>query len=229
MSAADSKPELSPPRLLTASLIAGLLAAGIALLIFSWLGREIVGGGTPGLDEVVRQAVHQHSSPTLTRIMIAASRYGGPSWLVPIGVALALLFLIRGWPRGALLIAVTLAGAALLNGMLKQTFARARPVAFFDYPLPTSLSFPSGHAFFAASFFGGLAVLVSSRVRSMGARVAMWALAGGLILLIGSSRVYLGVHYPSDVVAGYSAAVIWVAAIALGDRLVHYQRLRRSR
>jgi membrane-associated phospholipid phosphatase len=227
MPAPGLKPESPEPRLLTASLVAGLLAAAVALLIFSWLGREIVGGVTLGLDEVVRHAVHDHSSPTLTRIMVTASRYGGPSWLVPIGLALALVFLIRGWPRGALLITITLAGAGLLNGMLKQTFARERPPAFFDYPLPPSPSFPSGHAFFAASFFGSLAVLVSSRMRSTSLRIAMWILAGGLILLIGSSRVYLGVHYPSDVVAGYAAAVIWVAAIALGDRLVQHRRLRR--
>lgn len=227
MSAPSLKPDSPAPRLLTASVVAGLIAAAVALLVFSWLGRDIVAGATPALDVVVREAVHDYSSPTLTRIMVAASRYGGPSWLVPIGLALALLFLIRGWPRGALLITITLAGAALLNGMLKQSFARARPAAFFDYPLPSSLSFPSGHAFFAASFFGGLAVLASNRVRSNRLKFAMWILAAGLILLIGSSRVYLGVHYPSDVMAGYTAAVIWVAAIALGDRLVRHRRLRR--
>jgi undecaprenyl-diphosphatase len=227
MAPSDVKPDSAAPRLLTASLLAGLLAAALALLVLTWLGREIISGVTPGLDTVVRDAVHGYSSPTMTRIMIAASRYGGPSWLVPIGLALALVFLIRGWPRGALLIAVTLAGAALLNGMLKQSFARARPAAFFDYPLPSSPSFPSGHAFFAASFLGALAVLVSSRVPRPAWRIAMWVLAAGLILLIGSSRVYLGVHYPTDVAAGYAAAVIWVGAIALGDRLVQHRRLRR--
>jgi membrane-associated phospholipid phosphatase len=218
------------PRLLTAALIAGLLAAAIALLVFSWLGREISTGVTPAADQHLREAVRDYASPWLTELMIAASRYGGPSWLVPIGLVLAAGFFLKRWPRGAVLVLVTMAGAGLLNGLLKQTFARARPDAFFpDYPLPTSLSFPSGHAFFAASFLGGIAALLSGRVRSMALRVIIWIATVGLILLIGFSRVYLGVHYPSDVFAGYAAAIVWVAGVALGDRLVSHRRIRRMR
>jgi undecaprenyl-diphosphatase len=110
--------------------------------------------------------------------------------------------------------------------MLKQGFARERPAAFFEYPLPLSHSFPSGHAFFAASFFGGLATLVSGRVRSRALQALIWIVALALILLVGFSRVYLGVHYPSDVFAGYAAAVVWVATIAFGDRVVRHRRRR---
>lgn len=214
-------------RLLTATLIAGLVAAGFALLIFSWLGREVVAGITPVSDERLRDAIHAHASPQLTRVMLAASLYGGPSWLVPLGLSLALAFFIHGWHRGALLVVITVGGAALLNALLKQGFARPRPAPFFDYPLPSSASFPSGHAFFAASFLGGLAVLVSDRIESLALRVALWIVALALILLIGISRVYLGVHYPSDVFAGYAVAVVWVAAVALGDRIASHRRDRR--
>jgi undecaprenyl-diphosphatase len=213
-------------RLLTLELIVGIIAAAAALLIFSWLGRDIVSGITPVSDERFRAAIHAHSSPLLTRIMIAASFYGGPAGLVPLGVILALAFLLHRWHRGSLLVAITLAGAALLDGLLKQGFARSRPAPFFDYPLPASSSFPSGHALFAGSFLGGLAVLVSARIRSLPLRIAVWVLALALILLIGFSRVYLGVHYPSDVFAGYAVAVVWVAAVALGDRLASHRRSR---
>ncbi|HEY9015856.1 MAG TPA: phosphatase PAP2 family protein [Gemmatimonadales bacterium] len=211
---------------MTAALTIGLILAGLALLLFSWLGRDIVAGVTPAIDESLRNALHAHSSPELTRVMIAASRYGGPGWLVPIGIALGFGFLLKGWPRGALLVGITVAGAGLLNAMLKQGFARTRPAAFFDYPLPPSHSFPSGHAFFAASFFGGLAVLVSGRVRHRALRALLWIAAIGLTLLVGISRVYLGVHYPSDVCAGYAAAVVWVAGVAFGDRLLRHRRGR---
>ena len=221
------QPTADAPRLLTAALTIGLLAAALALLVFSWLGREISTGVTPAADQHLRDAVRDYASPWLTELMVAASRYGGPSWLVPMGVALAIAFFLRGWPRGALLVLVTMAGAGLLNGMLKQTFARARPTAFFpEYPLPSSLSFPSGHAFFAASFLGGIAALLSGRVRSPALRVVIWIGVVSLILLIGFSRVSLGVHYPSDVFAGYAAAVVWVAGVALGDRLVSHRRRR---
>jgi undecaprenyl-diphosphatase len=213
-------------RLLSTALLAGLVAAALALALFSWLGREVLTGVTPVLDEQLRSALHDVASPPLTRLMIAASRYGGPAWLAPIGGALAIAFLMHGWRRGAVLVLVTMAGAGLLEMLLKLAFARVRPAAFFDYPLPVSHSFPSGHAFFAASFFGGLAVLVSGRVRGKLLHAVIWLAAVALTLLVGISRVYLGVHYPSDVLAGYAAAIIWVAAVAFGDRLASHRRVR---
>jgi undecaprenyl-diphosphatase len=120
-----------------------------------------------------------------------------------------------------------MAGTGLLNALLKQSFARARPEAFFGYPLPVSHSFPSGHAFFAASLLGGFAVLVSGRIEQKALRVLVWLLALSLILLIGISRIYLGVHYPSDVLASYAAAVVWVASVALGDRVASHRLGRR--
>jgi membrane-associated phospholipid phosphatase len=213
-------------RLLSATLIIGLVAAVLALLVFSWLGREIVTGVTPAMDEQLRATLHTQASPGLTRFMIAVSRFGGPSWLVPIGIAIALAFLIHHWRRGALLIIITLSGAGLLNTLLKQTFARSRPEAFFDYPLPLSQSFPSGHAIFAASVFGGLAVLLTDRISSTWLQVLVWVGAVALILLVGVSRVYLGVHYASDVLAGYAVAVFWVVGVALGDRVASHRRRR---
>jgi undecaprenyl-diphosphatase len=211
-------------RRLSLALLAGLIATALALALFAWLGGEILEGETLAADDWVRQALHGLASPQLTRLAIAASLFGGPAWLAPIGVVLAIAFVIRGWRRGAVLVLATMAGAGLLDTLLKQVFGRDRPAAFFDYPLPASHSFPSGHAFFAASFFGGLAVLVSGRVRSAALRGLIWVVAIGLILLIGMSRIYLGVHYPSDVLAGYAAAIIWVAAVALGDRLASRPR-----
>ncbi|HET6836705.1 MAG TPA: phosphatase PAP2 family protein [Gemmatimonadales bacterium] len=215
-------------RLLSATLIVGLVAAVLALLVFSWLGREVVTGVTPAMDEQLRTALHGYASPGLTRFMIEVSRFGGPSWLVPLGIVLALAFLLHGWHRGALLIIITLSGAGLLNTLLKQTFARTRPEAFFDYPLPLSQSFPSGHAIFAASVLGGLAVLLSDRISSKPLQVLVWVTAVALVVLVGVSRVYLGVHYPSDVLAGYAVAVFWVVGVALGDRITTH-RFRRSR
>jgi undecaprenyl-diphosphatase len=215
-------------RLLTEALIFGLLAAAAALALFTWLGREILTGVAPAFDDHIRQALHQRATPTLTSIMRFASRYGGPAGLMPLGLVLAIAFLIRGWRRGAFLVIVTMAGAGLLNILLKLSFGRMRPTSFFEYPLPATASFPSGHALFAASFFGGLAVLVSHRVRHKLLRVAIWLGALAIIALVGLSRVYLGVHYPSDVLAGYAVATIWVAAVAFGDRLVTHRRWRRA-
>jgi membrane-associated phospholipid phosphatase len=224
----ESSSEATSQRLLTETIVLGLIAAGLALWLFAWLGHEILTDTpTPALDDRLRTAIHSLASPGLTQVMIAASRYGGPGWLVPLGGLVAVGFLARGWRRGALLVVVTMAGAGLLDTLLKLGFARARPTAFFNYPLPLSHSFPSGHAFFAGSVFGGLALLLTSRVHSKLVRSAIWLVTGLLILLIGVSRVYLGVHYPSDVLAGYAAATIWVAAVAFGDRWVRFRRRER--
>jgi undecaprenyl-diphosphatase len=159
--------------------------------------------------------------------MWGASVYGAPVRLSPLGLAAAAAFLLRGWRRGALLVVVTLVGAWLLDTGLKTLFARARPDAFFDYyPAPRSFSFPSGHALFAVCFFGGVAVLLSHRLQSRLAWILVWAVALALIILIGVSRVYLGVHYPTDVIGGFAVGIIWVASVALGDRLAERRRLR---
>jgi len=215
-------------RRLSIALIIGLLTAAAALLLFTWLGREILEGEVLAFDDRLRTLVHDVASPRLTTIMRAASLYGGPAVLIPAGLVAAAAFLVKGWRRGALLAVVTLAGAGLLNLLLKFSFARVRPASFFDYPLPGSPSFPSGHALYAASVFGGLAVLLTARIRSLLLQLAIWFVATALILLVGLSRVYLGVHYPSDVLAGYAIGVVWVTAVAFGDRLARHRRRRRS-
>src|SRR4051794_4737969 len=217
-----------PEGRMTAALLAGLVATALAFALFAWLGRGIVLGVTWPLDTAVRDTVHSMASPRLTRLMIAVSLYGGPTSLVTVGLVLAAVFLWRGWHRGVLLIVVTMAGAGLLDTLLKLAFGRTRPAPVFDYPLPQALSFPSGHAFFSASFLGGFAVLISGRIRSPVLRILLWLVALGLILLIGFSRIFLGVHYPSDVLAGYAVAVIWVTAVAIGDRVASRRRSRRE-
>jgi undecaprenyl-diphosphatase len=119
-------------------------------------------------------------------------------------------------------------GASVLDFTLKHTFRRARPSPFFDYPLPTSFSFPSGHALFAFCFFTTAAALLSPRLRHPVARGFVWAVAAALILAIGFSRIYLGVHYPSDVAAGYAAGLLWCSVVIAGDRAAHARARRRG-
>jgi undecaprenyl-diphosphatase len=149
--------------------------------------------------------------------------------LLALAAIVVLIFLFRlRWKRAAILFVITLAGALVLDGTLKLIFHRPRPpAAFFGTPLPDSYSFPSGHALFSVCFFGVLAELASARVKSRASRVAIWMAAVVLAFVIGLSRVYLGVHYPSDVIAGYAAAVVWVVTVASGDRLLRRSAERR--
>jgi membrane-associated phospholipid phosphatase len=213
--------------LVGAALGIGLLGAAMALALFVWLGYQIRSGEPTSFDLTARAWVRSLETPELSAVMWGASVYGAPIRLLPLSLVAAAVFLLRGWRRGAVLVLVTLAGAAVLDLGLKQLFARARPQAFFDYYLtPKSFSFPSGHALFAVCFFGGLAVLLTHRLRGWLARILVWAVALALIFLIGVSRVYLGVHYPTDVIGGFAVGIIWVASVALGDRLAERWRLR---
>ena len=201
-------------------LLIGLGAAVGALLFFAWLADEVLEGDTRYFDEQVRLLIHQAAAPPLTALMGAVTMLGAPWVLLALGGCAVLGFLRAGWRRAAALLLVTMAGAALLNLVLKMSFHRTRPTSFFGTPLPTSYSFPSGHAMLAFCFYGVLAALLTARLSARPARMMIWIGATILIVLVGISRVYLGVHYPSDVLAGYAGALVWVLTVVLGDRIL---------
>ena len=103
-------------------------------------------------------------------------------------------------------------GSAVLNQLLKGLFARPRP--YFEHPLliETSYSFPSGHAMGSFVLYGMLAYFAVLALKTWRARTAVVFGAALLVLLIGLSRMYLGVHYFSDVVAGFAAGGVWLSA-----------------
>jgi undecaprenyl-diphosphatase len=106
----------------------------------------------------------------------------------------------------------------VLDISLKHAFHRIRPVPFF-VALPHTYSFPSGHALFSFCFYGVLAGLLADRTRSRTARIYLRLAAAVLIAAIGLSRIYLGVHYPTDVLGGYLAAAVWVSSMIAFDQL----------
>jgi undecaprenyl-diphosphatase len=208
------------------AVIIGLALAISVLVLTAWMAEEMHEGETLPFDRHVRELIHGYSTPALTSAMRFFSRLGSVTVMLIMAAAAFLIFWRAGWTRAAMLLAITLGGAFLLEQVLKLSFQRARPTAYFEYPLPHSFSFPSGHALFSFCFFGMLASLVTARLRSTVLRVALWMAAAVLIALIGFSRIYLGVHYPTDVIGGYAAAFVWISAVTFGDR---WHRSRRQR
>lgn len=202
---------------LGAFVIAGIITAAAALFFFGWLADEMLHADTAIFDMAVRDAIHSVASPAMTSAMIFFSFLGSVAWLGALTIVVIGLFLYYHRRRAAVLMAVTMAGAVILDVTLKHAFHRVRPIAFFGSS-PSSYSFPSGHSFASLCFYGALAVILSARVSNQGRRVYIWLAASVVIALVGISRIYLGVHYPSDVVGGYCAAVVWVMVIALLDR-----------
>jgi undecaprenyl-diphosphatase len=197
-------------------LFAGFAGAAAALVVFGWLANQVFHGATIHFDAVVRDAIHSFASPALTWFFRVATEFGSEIFLVPFGAFVVWRLASAGRRHAAVLFAAAAAGAEALDYLLKLLFHRTRPAVFFGLTAPGTYSFPSGHSMLSACFFGVLAALATARMASYAQKLAVWAAAAIATLLIGLSRVYLGVHYPSDVLAGYAAAVIWVVSVRAG-------------
>jgi len=216
--------------LVSLSLLLGLATAAAALVFFGWLADEVLEGETRHFDEVTRAAVHTLASPALTTAMRGLSFVGSALFLTVLTIMVVAWFVLRRWGREAQLFAITMIGASILNTTLKLVFRRPRPVPFFNLTAPETYSFPSGHALASCCFFAGLAAILSGRVKSRRARTLIWITAAAMFLLIGLSRIYLGVHYTTDVIAGFAAALIWILVIRFVELTVSSaSRLRNRR
>jgi undecaprenyl-diphosphatase len=141
--------------------------------------------------------------------------------VVVVLVGSAFLWLTRHHHSAYLLLA-SFFGAWVLNNMLKDVFERPRPPVVTHLASVATSSFPSGHAMSSMAAYGAIALLVTRLQTSRPARAATWTLAALLIAVIGASRIYLGVHYPSDVLGGYAAGLTWVAFAASGMSALSY-------
>jgi membrane-associated phospholipid phosphatase len=206
-----------PKPLFEAAILASLGAAALALFLFAWLGNEMLEGDTRHFDQAIREWVHRYASPGMTSAMTAISLLGYNVLIVELVIALAIFAKLR-WRRAALWLTVAMTGSLVLDLVLKYIYHRARPTAYFGMA-PHSYSFPSGHALCSFCFYGVLAGLLSARTKPLSWKLLIWIAATTLVIAIGLSRIYLGVHYPSDVVAGYLAATVWVGTIIVLDHV----------
>lgn len=202
----------------SASSVAGLLVGVLAAsaMLFTKLAMD-VSGGEPivSFDRATAVWLHVHATGSVTDVLAAVTRLGAAVVLLPVTLAAALALLLRRRWAHAALMGAALVGGEALNMALKAAFERPRPS--FSHPLATAtgFSFPSGHAMVALTVYGALAFVVSASVKSRRARASVVAAAVALVLAIGFSRVYLGVHYVSDVLAAYSVALAWLMLCGL--------------
>ena len=203
---------LSPKKTLGLHVTIGVLV----IVLGSWAFSEIAEDLGPStqqviLDQHVAQWFNARAHPELTRIMRGISWLGSVAALTIISTCCAIYFVTRrAWNRFVAL-AVTMLGGGLLNIALKHFFERQRPV--FENPLVTlsTFSFPSGHAMGSTLLYGLLALIALRFVRQMWLRVAICAAAILFITLIGFTRIYLGAHYLTDVLAAFAIGSAWLA------------------
>jgi undecaprenyl-diphosphatase len=151
--------------------------------------------------------VNSWASPVLTSFFENLTLLGSTLVVYSLAAVAALALWLLGKSPAALHLAVVMLTAAIVNNSVKETVARARPEAFFG-DLPDSYSFASGHSLFAGCLYGVLGGMLAAAAPRPWQRNAILALALALIAGIGLSRVYLGVHYPTDVIAGFALAAL---------------------
>src|SRR5215204_793825 len=193
------------------------LAGASSLILFLWLAEEVYEGETIIFDETIRQTARQSATPWLTQTMIYVSFLGSFRFLTGGVIVFIILFSCLKWKQAVILLLVTMAGESVLEVTLKLLFKRLRPEPFFEYAALKTYSFPSGHALASLCFYGILAWLITARIKTRGLRFLIWISATTLILLIGFSRIYLGVHFPSDVFAGFAAGFVWLFTVSCTD------------
>jgi undecaprenyl-diphosphatase len=210
---------LSFPRFLQQLLIAHwrtllllLLGVGLPLLVFEQLAAVVWrnAGGFPW-DKSILQSIHSTATPRLDRIAVTLTKLGGFKGLSVVAAIISLVLLYRRQWRSVTYWLVTLSGSRLLETQAKEFLHRVRPSLWESLSPKSSYSFPSGHAVASMTFVATLVIL------TWGTR---WC---GLILSLGSAfviaiawtRLYLGVHFPSDILAGWMTALAWVIGVSL--------------
>ena len=198
----------------------GVVLAGLAFWFFVKQADEVVEGDADKYDIAVMEAVHRIDNPTLSRALHAVTQLGSHAAIGTAAGLTALLMLRRGRKHDAWTLVISTGGAMAINTILKNIFQRRRPIEMARrIKLPASHSFPSGHSLLSAATYPIVTHHLVERA-SLPVQAVAHTLAGMIILSVGFSRVYFGVHFPSDVLGGFAAGFGWLGLTSLSHTAV---------
>ncbi|CAM3870404.1 phosphatase PAP2 family protein [Cohnella lubricantis] len=205
----------------------------LSLVGFGWAAYAVDQDRMKAFDDYFIRHVQGLETETLTKLLKAVTYIGTtvPVIVIMLIVIAILLATKRLWKESLFLVWVML-GEKLLNDAVKSWFARPRPT-IHRLVEETDFSFPSGHAMASICLYGALLYFTWRFSSRRSGRIAAGVIAAAIVLLIGGSRIYLGVHYPSDVLGGYLLGGFWLAASAgifqrIADRTSRAQRSKES-
>jgi membrane-associated phospholipid phosphatase len=181
----------------------------LPLGLFAALASEVVSRRQPWWDTALLKWIHTWATPVFDRTMRWISRLGVWYGVIPFTVLFLLWLLARRRIQQALFFLLSMAGAGLLNNLTKELFGRVRPALWRTPKLHESFSFPSGHAMGSMALAASLGVLAWRTPLRWPVVVA----GAAFTVLVSGSRLYLGVHYPTDVLAAWAASLAWVLGL----------------
>jgi len=211
--------------LLSAELLIVFIACLISLLTFSWMVKKVFINNQDRFDAHVFESMEQFITPANTAFMQWITFLGTHTFLIPANILLTAYFLfIRKHRWYSIKVASIALSSTAMMFLLKNFFSRQRPLIPLLKPA-MGYSFPSGHSMMSFAFYGLLIFLVYKYVDNKALKWLLIPVLFALILLIGISRIYLRVHYASDVLAGFSVGIIWlVFSILILNRLEAYSK-----
>ncbi|MCF6465304.1 phosphatase PAP2 family protein [Clostridium sp. Cult2] len=159
-------------------------------------------------DEAVINYIHEKTSPEGVQIMKMITYFGSVHFLLPLGIII-LLFMVKNKNlKGIILLISSTLGSYGLNFMLKKIFIRVRPLEYFLIE-QSGYSFPSGHAMVSMSFYTTMTYLICEKIKKRELKIVLYTINFIIIAIIGFSRIYLGVHWPTDVLMGFIMGLIF--------------------
>ena len=198
----------------------GVALAAVAFWFFKKQAEHVVEGKAQQYDDVLMEAVHHIDNPAITRALHAVTQLGSHAAISTAAGITALAMLKQGRRADAWTVVVSTGGAMAINTILKNVFQRQRPQELARrIKLPASHSFPSGHSLLSAATYPIVAHHLVQK-RSIAAQGAVHTLAAAAILSVGFSRIYFGVHFPSDVFGGFAAGFGWLGLTALSHTVI---------
>lgn len=188
--------------------VSGLVSCLLIIYILSELSEEVLEREAFAFDKTILLWIHSFANPTLDRIMLGITRLGDP---ITVGTMAGVTLTILWWGRyrtEAKIFIVNCIGGVILSDGLKLAFNKSRPQLWDSLISEETYSYPSGHALGSMVLYGFIANLLAARYPQL-AKV-IYILATIIIGAIGLSRLYLGVHWPTDVIAGYGVGFLWI-------------------